>query len=299
MPRRLWFGWAGAAAIALIAMSAPAHAQSSLVLGPYASLAERGLTPSPLVFTDGPPRLLPLARTLQLLPERRKGSYALSFAHTTRRGAPDARVLLVRGTFASRKRARAAYRRAGYRRRATRVRAKAGDLMTRKQRRQVVRSLVWVEDGKVYELGSAGSARLISLAQLRATADALEPIVGHYTGSLENETGTEIATGEAVVTSTTATLRVDFTATCRDPGSTDGFPNQGRAEANLVHRDGDSFTFDIGDAVVPDPYSSWDGTVSGTIAGETTTLDIRATGRTTDGASCNSGSELLTLRRAP
>jgi hypothetical protein len=299
MLRRLWLGCAGStAAIALIAFSASAHAQSTSVLGPYSVLAERGLTPPPLVFTDGPPRLRPLARTLQLLPERKEGVYALSFAHTTRSGPPNGRVLLVRGTFRSRKRALTAYRRSGYRRRPTRVRGKAGNLMTRKQGRQVVRSLVWTEDGKVYELGSAGSAKLISLAQLRATADALEPLVGYYRGELQNERGTEIASGEALLTSSTVTARVDFTANCTDPGSTDGFPNEGRAEVSLLHRDGDGFTFDVGDTVIPDPNSTWDGTISGTIEGGTTTLDIRATG-TTEGASCDSGAEVLTLKRTP
>jgi hypothetical protein len=91
-------------------------------------------------------------------------------------------------------------------------------------------------------------------------------------------------------------VRVTWVAQCRPPGSSDPNNRAGDAQAILMRRRGNAFSFDIAaNRVNAEP---WTGTVSGTVARSGVTLNVRA-GGTIDGENCDSGPLTLTLERSP
>jgi hypothetical protein len=100
-----------------------------------------------------------------------------------------------------------------------------------------------------------------------------------------------------VTTSRTATAYVEFTAQCTQPDGSPTHQRAGQARVTLLPRQGDSFTFDIAQNLIPPatPFP-WQGTVSGIVGANGGTLDMRVTG-SAEGDTCDTGQLSLTLRR--
>jgi hypothetical protein len=275
-----------AVSLGLAALSVPATADAD-VLDAYQRLANRGMTPAPLVPTAVPPALAPIDRTVGF-GGARGGGYSLRLAHEGR----NAVLVVAGGELRSMRALRRDRRRLGYAdQRRTRVRGRRGYLLTRRLG-PVARELAWVERGVVYTVGS-GTPRKVSLRQLRSTARKLERLEpGWIGGSSDPENFSEAS---AVSTERTVTADVSFQATCAPPGSPDAaIARVGQAEVTLLPRDGDRFTFDIAEHRAGS--QPWAGTVTGTISPAGITLEVHATG-TIDGDACDSGPLTLVLDR--
>ena len=276
-----------AVSIALTALSVPAPARAG-VLDAYQRLAARGLSPTPLVPTSVPPSVSPIDRTVQNGTTRGGRGYSLRVVHYGRNG-PDAVLVITGGEFRSMRALVRDHRRLGFRtQRRTRVRGHRGFLLTRRLG-PLTRSLVWVERGVVYSIGS-GTPRKVSLAHLRSTARGLDRLERDWIGgSSDPESSSE---GFAVTTGHTITADVAFEARCAAPGSSATIVRVGQAGVTLMRRRGNAFAFDI--AEYRRGADPWTGTVTGTISPTAITLDVRATG-TIDGDVCDSGPLSLTL----
>ena len=287
MRRTLWSAPVIAVSIALAGLSAPAPARAG-VLDTYQRLAARGLTPAPLVPTTVPPTLAPAERTIDSGTTRGGRGYSIRIVHVGRNG-PDGVIVVAGGEFRSMRAILRDHRQLGFRApRPTRVRGHRGYLLTRRLG-PLARSLVWVEGGVVYSIGS-GTPRKVSLAQLHSTARGLDRLEHDWIGTSSDP---DSSTGAvAVTTRRTVTADIDFEANCTAPGGSAGTVRAGRATVTLLRRSGNSFTFDL--AQHRQGSEPWAGTVTGTIAPTAITLEIRATG-TIDGDACDSGPMTITL----
>ncbi len=261
--------------VALGAVAAPA-ASSADVLDVYRELAERGLSPAPLVPTTVPPSLEPLNQTLATFPIRRRGGYALRLANDD---GPGAVIVLERGAFKTIGAALRDSRRLGFTARRTRIRGRSGYLLTRPRQW----SLVWVEDRLVHAL-STGTRRTVSLRQLRATATGLERLGAGYIGAPEDPES--FSEGHAVTTERTVTARIAWEARCVGPDGSDLGTRVGNARVTLLERRGDAFSFDVAGHRVGD--GDWTGTVSGTVSPGAITLTIGARA-SFEGMACETG----------
>jgi len=264
--------------MALVALCVPAGSSAD-VLSVYQDLAERRLSPAPLVPTVVPPSLAPLDRTIATSPSRRRSGYGLRMA----REGPAAVIVFERGAFKTVGAALRDGRRLGFKPRRTRVRGRRGHLLTR-HLGPTQRTLLWVEDRRVYTL-AAGTPRRVSLKQLRATAAGLQHLGRDYIGTHadpDNGSG-----GVAVTTERTVTAYVDFEAQCVAPdGSPAGIRAGSARVATLPYR-ANAFSFDIG-------TDGWTGTVSGTVSSAAIALTVRASG-TFGGMTCDTGALSLAL----
>lgn len=284
MRERRWFA---AALTALAVLSAPVAAEAGF-LDTYQRLAERRLSPAPLVPTAIPRAFRPIERSPETGTTIGGRGYAVRLVHQGNAG-PDAVIEVSGGEFRSVRALLRERRRQGYgSSRRTRVRGRRGYLLTRRLG-YLTRELAWVERGVVYTLGS-GTPRKISLRNLRSTAAGLDRLERDYFGGAadpENSSG-----AVAVTTTRTVTATVDFEAKCAPPGSTVVGLRVGTAEVTLLRRQGDSFSFDIADH--RRGSEPWTGTVTGSISSDAITLDVRATG-TIEGEVCDTGPLSLTL----
>ena len=273
-----------AAVVAIAVLSLPTAARAD-VIDVFSDLAE--LSPPPLVPTTAPSALGPAPRAIGTSDAGGRGSkYSLRMAR------PNAVVLLERNRYRSMSALlRVEQQRYSYRAQRTRVRGRAGYLLTRKLGPDSY-SLAWVEGGQVYSLGT-GTARRISVADLRRTTAGLQRVGGAYRGTHPDPDNGSYAL--AATTERTISLRVEWTGTCTAPGSSASTAYAGQAEVVLRAQRGDSFSFDIA-GNRPRRSPPWEGTVSGTISPSTITLEVRAHG-TIDGQDCNSGPLTLTLER--
>jgi len=269
-------------------LSVPAAADADLVLDTYQRLAERRLSPAPLVPTRIPRAFRPIERSAELGTTIGGRGYAVRLVHQGPAG-PDAVIEVSGGEFRTIRALVRELRRQGFGSpRRTRVRGKRGYLLTRRPG-PVTRMLAWVERGVVYSLGS-GTPRKVSLRNLRSTAAGLDRLGRDYLGGAADPENTSDAV--AVTTARTVTATVNFEAKCAAPGSTAATVRVGTAEVTLLRRQGDTFSFDIaGHRRGSEP---WTGTVTGTISPAAITLEVRATA-TIDGELCDSGPLSLTL----
>jgi hypothetical protein len=276
--------------IVLAGLGVPAAAEAD-VLDVYQRLASRNLSPAPLVPTVVPPSLRPYDRTVTTAPTRRGRGYALRIV---REGTDNAAVVVVTGgEFKTMRALLRDHRRSSFAKRRTRVRGHRGWLLTRTLGPDV-RTLAWVERGVVHSVGS-GTARTVSLRQLRRTAAKLDPLERDWIGGATDPEDFSEAYG--VTTERTITLRVAFEADCAPPGNPDAAGVRvGNAHVTLLPRNGDQFAFDIADHLTDSEEVPWTGTVTGTIAPGSITLDVRATGAF-EGDVCDSGALTLTLDR--
>ena len=282
MRRTLGSGSVIAVSIALAGLS-PAPARAGVV-DTYQRLAERGLSPAPLVPTKVPPAVSPVDRTISNGTTRGARGYSLRIVHYGPNG-PDAVVVVTGGEFRSMRALLRDHGRLGFRApRPTRVRGHRGYLLTRRLG-PLTRTLAWVERGIVYSIGS-GTPRKISLANLRSTARGLDRLERDWIGGSSDPDSSSGAF--AVTTEHTISVDVEFEASCTFS------PRVGQAGVTLMRRSGNRFAFDIAEhRKGSDP---WAGTITGTITPTAITLDIRATG-TIDGEACDSGPLTLTLDR--
>ena len=229
------------------------------------------MKPAPLVPTAVPRSVAPIERTISAGTTRGARGYSIRLVHYGGNG-PDAIVVVTGGEF-RRLRALLRDRRIlGFRsRKATRVRGHRGYVLTRRGG-PTTRELVWVERGVVYAIGS-GTPKRISLANLRATARGLDRLDRAWIGGPDDPDNS--SGGFAVTTARTVT--VEFEAQCAFTARV------GQARVTLIRR-GNVFVFDIAEH----RDGPWTGTVTGTIAGDVLTLDIRASG-TIGGEACDTG----------
>jgi hypothetical protein len=276
-----------AALTVLAPLSVPAVADAKL-LDTYQRLAARRLSPAPLVPTDIPRVFQPIESAPEPGTTIGGRGYAVRLVHQGPEG-PDAVIEVSGGEFRSMRALWRERRRQGYTsRRRTRVRGQRGYLLTRRLG-TLTRELAWVERGVLYTLGS-GSPRKVSVRALRSTAAGLDRLERDYYGGAADPDNSSDAV--AVTTKQTVTATVSFEAKCLAPGSTEPGLRVGTAEVTLLRRSGDAFSFDI------DSHrrgsEPWTGSVTGTIAPDAITLDVRATA-TIEGEACDTGALTLTL----
>jgi hypothetical protein len=276
------------ACIALVALGAPAGSSAD-VLGVYQDLALRRLSPAPLVPTAVPRSLDPLDRTMTTSPSRRRSGYALRMVHYGSNG-PDAIIVLERGAFKTMSAALRDGRRLGFKARRTRVRGHRGYRLTR-HLGPTQWQLVWVEEGRVYTLGT-GTPRKVSLKQLRATAAGLDHLKRDYMGTPADPNS--FSEGHAVTTEHAVTAMVAWEAQCVAPDGSLAEVRVGNAQVTMLPHHANAFAFDVAQhRVGTDP---WSGTVSGTISPAAIALTIRATG-SFDGLTCDTGQLSFALDR--
>ena len=279
---------AGALLLTTIALLCLPPAAGADFLDTYQRLAERRLSPAPLVPTAIPRAFRPIDRSPENGTTIGGRGYAVRLVHVGPAG-PDAVIEVSGGEFRTMRALVREARRQGYGKpRRTRVRGKRGYLLTRRLG-PLGRQLAWVEGGVVYSLGS-GTPRKISLRNLKSTAAGLDRLERDYFGGAadpENSSG-----AVAVTTKQTVTATVDFEARCTVPGSTEPSVRAGTAKVALLRRQGDAFSIDIArHRQGPEP---WTGTITGTISPDAITLDVRASG-TIEGEACDTGALTLTL----
>jgi len=277
------------ACIALVALSVPAESSAEDALQVYQRLALRRLSPAPLVPTSVPPSMGPLERTMTTFPSRRRSGYGLRMVHYAAEG-PDAVIVLEGRAFRTMGAALRDGRRLGFRARRTRVRGHPGYLLSR-HLGPTQRSLVWVEDGVVYTLGT-GTPRKVSLAQLRATAAGLEHLERDYMGTPPDPDS--FSEGHAVTTEHAVSTLAVWEAQCVAPDGSPAGSRVGSARVTMLSHSGNAFAFDIAQHRVG--TDAWSGSVSGTISPGALTLSIRATG-TFDGLLCDTGALSFALDR--
>ena len=269
----------------LMALAAPPPASAD-VLSLYQDLSARRMSPAPLVPTAAPRVLAPLDQTMEVLGSRRRSGYG--FRLVGRRG--DAIIALEGGGFGTLKAAlRYDTKVYGFKARRTRVRGRAGYLLTRPKER----ALLWSEGSRVYEIGS-GTPQKVSLKDLRATAAGLDELERDYVGG-----GGDPDLGDgavAVTTEHTITIDVTWGADCTMGGQpSTGYA--GSAHATLLRRQGTRFGFDI--AQFPSGSAlAWAGSVSGMIGPDAIALGMQASG-VFDGNSCDTGPITYALDQRP
>lgn len=152
------------------------------------------------------------------------------------------------------------------------------------------RTLLWGEKGVVYWMGSA-TPKTISLNELRTTAADLDRLDGAFIGTdAQGENGVFMVT-----TRRTVTAGVEWIANCTAPDGSPTSQRAGQAGVTLAPRQGDSFSFDIAPNLRGSTPFPWQGTVSGTVAADGGTVDLRATASTSE-ESCDTGPVSLTVR---
>ena len=286
----------GAAAVGIAMLIVPAQAAVLPVFTPYERLAERPVTPAPLVPTYVPPLLAQRGGSVELGYHLGK-AYMIRIVHDGPSG-PGV-IALTRceplgsvpfGTCSRLAATVRFYRNAGYSSRRVRIRGRNGFLMTRPDRRGPTRSLIWREDGLVHTLGSA-TPRTVSLRELRATAAGLDHLEHKYLGSLPTATS---ASGAVLVTTERFVAGpIEWHAACDAP---DGRGRAGSVTLELFPREGNRFDVDLGTTPTLNG-DRWVGSISGTISPTEILLTIRATG-TFDGAPCDTGALSITLKKS-
>lgn len=279
MRRRLWI------AGLLVALAAPPSASAD-VLYLYQKLSARRLSPAPLVPTVAPRLFGSLDETMDILASRRRSGYGFRIVHSG-----PAVIAFEAGSFSTLKAAlRDDTKVSGFKAKRTRVRGRAGYLLTRRG----LRGLLWSEGGRVYEL-STGTTRKVSLKDLRATAAGLDKLERDYVGG-----GGDPDLGDgavAVTTEHTITIDVSWGANCTAPGGTPATPYGGSAHATLLRRQDDRFGFDIAQFRSGSELA-WDGNVSGTIGPDAIVLGMQANG-VFDGNTCDTGPISYALDQRP
>ena len=264
------------ALIAVALLGVPAVAEASF-LDTYQRIAERHLSPAPLVPTTIPKAFRPIDRAPENGSTIGGRGYAVRLVHQGPLG-PDAVIEVSGGEFRSIRALWRERRREGYSSRSrTRVRGKRGYLLKRRAGTRT-RELAWVEGGKVYTAGS-GTPRKVSLKALRSTVAGLDRLERDYFGGAADPDNSSGAV--AVTTEKTITATVEFEAQCASGVRVGG------VDVTLLRRQGDAFSF----AIDSEP---WTGTVNGTITPDAITMDIHATG-TIEGEACDTGALSLTL----
>jgi len=282
------FGLTVALGVVLV-VPMPAHA----VLEQYREIDEGRLSPAPLVPTRVPPSLRPIERSMGSQRVRSGRRYSFRFAKESASG--DAVLVFDRNAHRSMRAFLREYgRRLGFKRKGTRIRGRRGYLMTRPLG-PPTRVLAWREGGALYTIGS-GTPRRVSLSQLRSTAAGLQRLRGYYSGEAPGSFGESAS--EVALTDRTVSARVDWSAQCTRPGATEPTARGGGAEATLLRRSGNAFSFDIAGNRRDGEEFPWTGTIGGSVSRTGVGLTIRANG-TSEGDTCTSNQAYALTRVAP
>jgi hypothetical protein len=266
----------------LALLTVPAVADADL-LDTYSRIAERRLSPAPLVPVTIPRVFRPIERAPEPGSTIGGRGYAVRLVHQGPAG-PDAVIEVSGGEFRTMRALLRERRRQGYSsQRRMRVRGHRGYLLRRPLGIKS-RDLAWVERGVVYSLGS-GTPRKVSVRALRSTAAGLDRLEREYFGGAADPDNSSDAA--AVTTRRTVTARVGFEAQCSA-----GSVRVGNAQVALLRRQGNAFSFDI--ATHRTSEEPWTGTITGTITPDAITLDVRASA-TIEGETCDTGALTLTL----
>ena len=261
------------------ALLAPASAGAD-VMSEYQDLAERELSPAPLVPTTAPKAIGPIDRAVQNFGNRRRKGYGLRLVHYGP-GGPDAVIAFQGGTWKRMSQGVREFTRSGLGKRGTRVRGHAGYLFKGPRNRV----LLWREGGVVYWMGT-GQPRKIPVRALRRTADGLDRLGGVYAGSGE---GDDYATGAVIVTTaTTVTAHVDWGAPCFAADGSERAGHAGGKRVTLLPRDGAAFTTSLDEG-------GWTGTVSGMVRDGAVDVTVQAV-RSADGETCDTGAVAFTAK---
>ena len=249
----------GASVTVLAVLGSAASANASLLLE-YSDLAHRQLTPAPLVPTTAPKAVSPLVSTLgDITPIGRKG-YRIRLLDVGEL-APKAIIAMERGSVKSIAVAVRRARTSGFRIRSTRIRGLKGKLFNDRRRKPTYFSLAWKEKGAIYQV-SSGTTKTISLKDLRSFVNGLQPLEREYVATVCLAGFCHGAI--AVTTTKTASVLVEWEATCDDP---DGqgqtlLGNAGSAQFSLLPRSGDSVSFRLA-ATATQPWTfNGTGTIS-------------------------------------
>jgi hypothetical protein len=273
--------------VSLIALIAPTWAGAD-VSSEFVTLALYRQSPPPLVPVSVPALMMPLDQHIgQVHAEGSKG-YLFRILHKDKRGAIDGVIALERNFDKSLAAARHSAERMQWKIRSTRIRGHRGYLFTQPYGERVW-DLEWVEDGLVYSI-STGTTKTISLKQLRATATGLEHLEREYIGDLYDQNRGDY-NALLVTTTHTVTGSVTWGAQCLAPDGSVGLAQGGEATVTLLPRQGNAFS--IGLQPGAPPGNDWTASISGTIAPDAITLNLRATA-TVGGLACDSGPVTLT-----
>ena len=272
--------WALALAITALTFLTPARAGAD-VQSVFEGLADRKLSPAPLVPTTAPKSLRPLDTTISTFPNPRKGGYGVRMADEV-----DSVIAMQGGAYPKLSTGLRVMKRQGFRARSTKVRGKSGYLMTRSRDR----TLLWAEKGVVYWIGSA-TPKTVSLKELRATAADLDRLEGAFSGN------DSLGENEVFMATTrrTVTAHVAWTANCTNPDGSPSTQRAGQAGVTLGPRQGGSFTFEIAPNLRGTSSFPWQGTVSGTTDAKGGTVEMRVTASTAE-ESCDTGPLSLAVR---
>ena len=261
------------------ALLAPASARADL-MSEYENLAERELSPAPLVPTTAPKAIGRIDRAVETFGNRRRSGYGLRLVHYGPAG-PDAVIAFQGGTWRGMRGGVREFTRSGLGKRRTHVRGHAGYLFKGPRNRV----LLWREGGVVYWMGT-GTPQKISVRGLRRTADGLDRLGGAFAGTGGDP---DYGTGAVLVTTaTTVTAHFDWGAPCF---AADGSERAGHASSRrvtLLPREGAAFSTDLN-------AGGWTGTVSGTVRDGAVDIEMHAV-RTADGETCDTGAVAFTAK---
>ena len=273
------------ATVVAAGLQPPASVANDDLVRVYDELAQRNLSPPPLVPTSVPRAVGPLATSVGELRPDVRNAYELEFSHENAVEERDVSVVVTGGDFKSLRALVKQARRLKERVKKTRVRGRAGYVVTAKVGKKIYKVLAWAEGGVVHTVETT-TPRKVSLTELRRVAAGLEPLLESYVGSFNDGGG--YAGVVLVATTTTVSVRGEWGALCKRPDGSEGPEYTGDLHAALVPRRPDgSFAFDIAGR----PFETklpWGGTVTGSLPAGAPTVQLRATG-TFDGNTCEVG----------
>ena len=269
------------------ALPAPASVANDDLVRVYDDLAQRNLRPPPLVPTSVPRAVGPLVTSVDKLTREAGNAYALEFSHENADGDRDVSVIVTGRDFKSLRALVKNAKRFKDRVKKTRVRGRAGYVVTAKVERKVFKVLAWAENGVVHTVETT-TPKKVSLTELRRVAAGLEPLLESYYGSFNDRDTGGYAGVVLVATTKTVGVRGEWGAPCKRPDGSDSSEYTGDLHAAFVPRRPDgSFAFDIAGR----PFETtlpWGGTVTGSLPEGAPAVQLRATG-TFDGNTCDIG----------
>lgn len=269
-----------------------------LRFGEYVTLGQLERKPAPLVPISLPPTLEAGVNVGTSLLSGANGTYSLSYKHiadldTPREHVDENLLLEDLGTLSVAKR-RATLgpavvvsptRVRGHRGVALRTRFTGG------------RSLLWNEDGRLYELGTATPSK-VSMAELQKVASDMQHLLGSFSAELTAADGSTKSV-EAVVAEHAVDLYFEWDAACSQPG-VEFTPARGAAAAiGWLRLSGGAFPSTPFSATSSERSArTWQGTVGGTASAAGGTITFQASS-TVGAESCSTPPTALLLTLLP
>ena len=263
---------AGACIATGLLAPAVSHAE---VVDVYVRLAEQKLTPAPLVPASVPRAVQPVGENVREI--QLAGGYGLSFFKEDADGESIANVIVTGGEIKRLSSEIKTARKARAKVTKTRVRGHSGYVITTRPPRRALRYIVWRENRVVYAVATE-TPKMVSLASLKSTAAALEPLGPVFEGNVDDRERDQHGSVIAATTTGTVSVRAGWSGRCVGPRPIgDEFYN-GAAIATWVPRAPDgTFGFDIAGRLHETPWP-WTGNVTGNVAAGAPMAQITAAG---------------------